>query len=145
VSPDPHPDFQPEIAVLYCRQTLDPEVRPPEGPRQAGSCQARLVLLPCSSKVEAFQMLRLLEQGADGVHIVACPEKACRFLVGNQRAERRVAHARELLQQIGMGEERINFTRGADLAIDDLLALAKAQAEKVKSLGPNPMKGGSLP
>lgn len=139
----PLPDFQPEIAVLYCRQTLDPEVRPPEGSRPGQGFTARLVLLPCSSKVEAYQMLRLLEQGVDGVHLVACPDKACRFLVGNNRAERRVERARQLLDTIAMGADRVIMTRAADLGGEDLMALAKAQAEQLKSLGPNPMKGVS--
>jgi coenzyme F420-reducing hydrogenase delta subunit len=141
VSDKPQSDFQPEIAILYCRRTLDAETRPPEGVRPGPGLAARLVLLPCSSKVEAYQMLRLLEQGADGVHLVACPERACRFLVGNNRAERRVAHARDLLQSVGVDQARLTLTRAADLTVDDLVALAQAQASRVKSLGPNPMKG----
>lgn len=138
------PGFAPEIVVLYCRQALDAETRPPEGSRPGADCSVRMVLLPCSSKMEAYQMLKLVEQGADGVHLVACPEKACRFLVGNNRAERRVAHARGLLAQAGMGVGRLELTRGASLTVDDLMTLAGRQAEQVRTLGPNPMKGGNL-
>jgi coenzyme F420-reducing hydrogenase delta subunit len=144
VSKNPGPGFTPEIVVLYCRQTLDADTRPPEGARPGEGCSARLVLLPCSSKMEAYQMLKLVEQGADGVHLVACPEKACRFLVGNSRAERRVAHAQGLLAQAGMGRERLALTRAANLTVDDLMTLAGRQAAQVKTLGPNPMKGGNL-
>jgi coenzyme F420-reducing hydrogenase delta subunit len=144
VSKNPGPGFTPEIVVLYCRQTLDAETRPPEGTRPGDGFSARMVLLPCSSKMEAYQLLKLVEQGADGVHLVACPEKACRFLVGNNRAERRIAHARGLLAQAGMGEGRLELTRAANLTVDDLMTLAGRHAAQVKTLGPNPMKGGNI-
>lgn len=144
MSKNPGPGFTPEIVVLYCQQTLDADTRPPEGTRPGKGFSARMVLLPCSSKMEAYQLLKLVEQGADGVHLVACPEKACRFLVGNNRAGRRVAHARGLLAQAGMGEARLELSRAANLTVDDLMTLAGRQAEQVKTLGPNPMKGGNL-
>jgi coenzyme F420-reducing hydrogenase delta subunit len=140
----PEPDIQPEIVVLYCRQALDAEERPPEGLRQAKGFSARLVLLPCSSKVEAYQMLKIVEQGADGVLLVACPEKACQFLVGSLKAERRVERARQLLQLVNMGPERVAIKRAAGLSLNDILALAGQRAQEVKALGPNPMKGDNL-
>ncbi|MFH1034960.1 MAG: hydrogenase iron-sulfur subunit [Pseudomonadota bacterium] len=140
----PDASSQPEIVVLYCRQSLDAEERPSEGARQAEGFRARLVLLPCSSKVEAYQMLKIVEQGADGVLLVACPEKGCRFLVGSLKAERRVERARQLLDQINMGPERVALKRAAGLTLNDLLALAAQRAGEVKALGPNPMKGDNL-
>jgi F420-non-reducing hydrogenase iron-sulfur subunit len=140
----PEANFQPEIVVLYCRQCLDAEERPPEGTRQTRDCQARLVLLPCSSKVEAYQMLKIVEQGADGVLLVACPEKACRFLVGSLKAERRVQRARQLLELVHMGPERVAIERASGLSLNDILALAGQRAQAVKALGPNPMKGDTI-
>jgi coenzyme F420-reducing hydrogenase delta subunit len=142
VSRNPDPGFAPEIVVLYCRQTLDVDTRLPEGTRQGQGYSARMVLLPCSSKMEAYQLLKLVEHGADGVLLVACPKKACRFLVGNNRAERRVTHVRGLLVQAGMGETRLELTRAANITLDDLMTMAARQAEQVRTLGPNPMKGG---
>lgn len=144
MSKTPSPGFAPEIVVLYCRQTLDAEAKPPEGTRQGDGFSARLVVLPCSSKMEGYQMLKLLERGVDGVQLVACPEKACRFLVGNNRAERRVAHARGLLAQAGMDEARLELSRAAELTLNDLMNLAGRHAGRIKDLGPNPMKGGTL-
>jgi coenzyme F420-reducing hydrogenase delta subunit len=64
--------------------------------------------------------------------------------LGSPKAERRVAHARSLLDKIGMGAERLGMTRAADQTTADLIALAVRRAAQVKDLGPNPMKGGSL-
>lgn len=140
----PDLDFQPEIVVLYCWQALDAEQRLPEGARQAQGYRARLVLLPCSSKVEAYQMLKILEQGADGVLLLACPEKACRFLTGSLKAARRVKWAQDLLGLVKMGSQRVALKCVSGLNLNDILALAGQMAAEVKALGPNPMKGDTL-
>jgi F420-non-reducing hydrogenase iron-sulfur subunit len=138
-------DFEPEIVLLYCRQSLAPEAKPFEGVRPGKGFSARLVVLPCSSKMEPRHLLRVLENGPDSVLLVACPQSQCRFLVGNVRAEKRVAYARGLLDQVGMGAERLALARGENLSVDDLMELAAGRAAQVKNLGKNPLKGESRP
>jgi len=130
---------QPELVVLYCRQSLAAEVKPFQGRRPGEGFNARLVLLPCSSKMEPRHLLKILEGGADGVLVVACPQDACRFLVGNSRAERRADYTRVLLDQVGMGAERLALVRGRGLDVDGVMKLAAGQADKLKQLGPNPL------
>lgn len=137
--------FEPQIVLLYCRQSLAPEAKPFEGTRLGRGFSARLVVMPCSSKMEPRHLLRVLEKGSDGILLVACPEGSCRFLVGNVRAEKRIAYTRGLLDQAGMGAERLALERGQSLNIDDLMELAAGRAAQVKSLGPNPLKGESRP
>lgn len=132
---------QTEIVLLYCRQTLAPEAKPAEGVHQGEGFSVKLVVLPCSSKMQVQHLLRILEEGFDAIQIVACPEKTCRFLVGNNRAQRRVDRARGLLEQVGMGAERLGLERASGLESDDLMKLAGRRAEQVRELGPNPMKG----
>jgi F420-non-reducing hydrogenase iron-sulfur subunit len=134
-------DFQPQITLLYCRQSLAADAKPVQGQRAGEGFSVRLVLLPCSSKVQLPHLMRLLEKGADGLQIAACPEKACQHLVGSNRAEKRIARGRGLLEQVGMGAERLGLDRGAGLSLDDLMEMAGQRAEAVRALGPNPMKG----
>jgi coenzyme F420-reducing hydrogenase delta subunit len=93
--------------------------------------------------MESRHLLKLLEKGYDAALVVACPEKTCRFLVGNSRAEKRIAYVRGLLDQVGMGAERLALERGKSLGLDDLMELAAGRAAKLKDLGPNPLKGES--
>lgn len=144
-SAQPGSDYEPQIVLLYCRQSLAPQAKPFEGSRPAKGFSARLVVMPCSSKMEPRHLLRVLEKGSDGVLLVACPEGNCRFLVGNVRAEKRIAYTRGLLEQVGMGAERLALARGENLSVDDLMELAASRAAQVKSLGPNPLKGESRP
>ncbi|MBU2518420.1 MAG: hydrogenase iron-sulfur subunit [Proteobacteria bacterium] len=134
-------EFQPRITLLYCRQSLAPEVKPVQGSRTGQGFSVRLVLLPCSSKVQLPHLMRLLEQGSDGLQIAACPEKACQHLVGSTRAEKRLNRGRELLEQVGMGAERLGLERGAGLTLEDLMQMAGRRADAARALGPNPMKG----
>jgi coenzyme F420-reducing hydrogenase delta subunit len=134
-------EFEPEIVLLYCRQSLAAETKPVEAPRPGPGFTARLVPLPCSSKVEVGHMLKIVENGADGLLLVACPDGACQFLVGNQRAEKRLEMVRGMLGQLGLEAGRVALARGSDLSLDGLLALGAGLAKEVAALGPSPVKG----
>jgi coenzyme F420-reducing hydrogenase delta subunit len=132
--------YQPEIIVLFCRQSVDGTVSLSHAYRRLPGLGVRLVVLPCSSNVEVRQLVKMLEQGADGILVVACPEQACRFLVGSNKAEKRVEYVRRLLAEIDFGAERVGIVRGANLSAEQLLGLAAERAALVRELGPNPMR-----
>ncbi len=134
-------EFQPQIVLLYCRRALAGGEKPRQGHQEGAAGAAKLVMLPCSSKMEAPHLLQILAEGADGLELVACPAGACRMLVGSDRAERRVAHVRRLLESVGLGAERLGITRGGGFTLEKLMELAAARARAVEPLGPNPVKG----
>ena len=134
--------FDPEIVVLYCQHCMAGEANVTIASQETRGLRVRATMLPCSSKVEVPHLLKILEQGADGVELVACPQDVCRFLVGSLKAEKRIDRASGLLEQIRMGGQRLGLSRRAKLSAQDLLALARARAEAVRPLGPNPMKKG---
>jgi F420-non-reducing hydrogenase iron-sulfur subunit len=136
----PSSTFEPEIVLLYCQHCVGGGVRPVDSIRNADGFTARTVVMPCSSKVESRQIVKLLEKGADGIQIVGCPDGSCRFLVGSNRAERRVAYVRGLLEEIDYGAERVGIAREADLTEEGLMALAAERADKVRPLGRSAMK-----
>jgi len=129
----------PEIVLLYCRQCVRDDAVRDLGTRNTAGYVLRPTMLACSSKVQAPHLLRILERGADGVEVVACPRHKCRFLAGSARAARRVAYVQALLEQIHMGAGRVGLSFGAGLGVKELSALAKARADAVRPLGPNPM------
>jgi F420-non-reducing hydrogenase iron-sulfur subunit len=133
-------DFEPEIVVLYCGRSVNEGDHLPEGARKCAGFTARFVMVPCSSEVETVYMVKLIENGTDGVVAVGCPEKDCQFLVGSSRAEGRVEHSRRLLEEVGMGSDRIRMVRRNGLSSEEVLVIAKEQAGAVRRLGQNPMK-----
>jgi len=135
--------FEPDIVLLFCQHCISKDVDPVDSIRKMPGFTARNVVMPCSSKVESRQLVKLLEKGADGVQVVACPDGSCGFLVGSNRAERRVDYVRGILEEIDFGPERVGIARETGLDEENLLALGAARADKVRPLGPNPMKTSS--
>jgi len=132
--------FTPEIVVMYCNGAVAEDASLPARV-ETNEYKARLVMMPCGSKVETYQLLDILAGGADGIQVIACPEKKCRFLVGNERARKRVEWARKILADIDMGPKRVGLSRGEKLLLDDVKSIAHKRADEVWTLGSNPMKG----
>ena len=133
---------QPEIVLLYCQHSVRRDADITAASARSNGFAVRAVLMPCSSKVQVSDVLKVLETGVDGVEVVACPDKACRFLVGSCRAEKRIRYACALLDQAGMGAARLGLSRAVGLTADELIDLAAARAQAVGPLGSNPMKAG---
>jgi len=94
----------------------------------------RSAMMPCSSKVQTSHLLKILDQEADGVEVVACPEGACRFLVGSKRTQKRVDYARKLLDEIQVGADRLGISRRTGLSGEELMKLATDRATAVQRL-----------
>jgi F420-non-reducing hydrogenase iron-sulfur subunit len=132
--------FEPDIVILFCQHCVVPDAEPVDSIRRMPGFTARNIIMPCSGKLESRQLVKLLENGADGIQIVGCPDHSCRFLVGSNRAERRVEYVRQILAEIDFGPERVGIVRETGLTGEGLMALGAARADKVRPLGPSPMK-----
>ncbi len=133
-------NFEPEIAILFCQHCVNEGLELVDSTRHSSGFMVRVVVMPCSSKVEIEHLVKMIEQGTDGIQVVRCPDRECHFLNGNIKAENRVKYARNLLDEIDFGCERVAITEGNGFKTEDILNLAAERAEVVKSLGPNPMK-----
>lgn len=134
-------EFAPEVVLLYCQHCVAEDADPATISKATIGFKTRAVMMPCSSKVEVTHLLKLLEQGADGVQVVGCPDGRCRFLVGSVRAEKRIEYARHLLDETGIGADRLGMDRGDGMSAEELMAVVERRASTVRPLGSNPMKG----
>lgn len=134
-----------EIVVFYCAQSLaNSEVIFPATYSEMGLI-IRWSMVPCSSKVEVGAILKLIESGVDAVEIVACPKGECRFLIGNEKAEKRVKFAKNLLKEVGFKGDRLGITFVGGNTFEALLRIAKNMASGVHKLGNNHMKSHRNP
>ena len=78
--------------------------RPQPGPSLS---EAQTIRVPCSGKLQPEHLLKAFEAGADLVVVLACGNGDCRYLEGRSRIERRVEYVRGLLDEIGLGGERL--------------------------------------
>jgi len=133
--------FEPDIVVLYCQQSAIEPAELAGASRKMEGFTVRFVNLPCSSNVEIGSLVKIFEQGVDGIQVVGCPIGTCRFLGGNTRAERRVRHVKDILGRMDFGAERLGMVRAGQLSTEDLIEFARMRAEAVTEIGPNPMRG----
>lgn len=135
--------FEAEVIVLYCQHCVSNDNNIEQEQQQLSGLSIRQLMMPCSSKIEPHNIFKILEEGVDATEVVTCPEDKCQLLVGSMKAKKRVEYARHLLDEIGMGADRLGLTQRSKLSAKDLMDLAKTRADKVRPLGPNPMKKGN--
>ena len=85
-------------------------------------------------------MLKAFEKGADGVYAVGCMEGDCHYTSGNFRARKRVEQARKILDTIGVGGQRVEMFNMASSEGPLFAEVAVEMVDKIKALGPNPIK-----
>jgi len=128
-----------EVVIYACQQAVP---NPDFLRTQWGKENIRLQVLPepCSSKIEAFQLLRTLATPADLVWVIGCAEDLCRYNEGSHRLGNRIAYTQRYLEEIGLESARV----GRSVVIPgDAPALAAVVANikaKAQALGPSPLK-----
>jgi F420-non-reducing hydrogenase iron-sulfur subunit len=100
----------------------------------------KIIKVPCTGRVDIILPLKAFEDGADGVCLVGCLEGDCHFLVGNIRARKRVEYLKHLLDESGIGGERIALYNMSSAQGQRFAEVAREMTEKIRSLGPNPAK-----
>jgi hypothetical protein len=65
------------------------------------------ILVPCSGRLQPEHLLKAFESGSDAVCVIGCEEDNCHNHEGSQRCARRVDYVQELLEQIGIGRDRL--------------------------------------
>jgi len=132
--------WKPEITVLTCQYCGNVPVEMAGVQRLQYPATIKVDTVPCTGRIDILHLLRALEQGADAVVVVACPEGNCHHLTGNRRAAARLAYAQGLVREAGLEAERLHFVSlgvGQGQTFADLMAELSA---RVEALGPNPMR-----
>ena len=105
----------------------------------------KLFRFPCTGKVDVEYILKAFEEGADGVYIVACPIGNCHHVHGNVRATKRLAYARELLEGIGLEGDRLGIFYMSGSQAHAFANAAEQMTERIRRLGPSPLRKKSSP
>ncbi len=132
--------FEPEITAFYCiycgYMAAD----------TAGILQiqyppnVKFIRLPCTGKTDIRYLLEAFEQGADGVYIVACPIGNCHHVRGNERGLARVERAKKILDEIGIGADRLDIFFMSGSQGHAFAMAAQQMTDRIRNIGPNPLK-----
>jgi F420-non-reducing hydrogenase iron-sulfur subunit len=122
-----------KLYIFYCSNCFDGDefnrlISEDEG------AEHKIISLPCSGKADLLYLLKAFETGADGLVIVTCPKNECHYLEGNLRAPKRAEEANAILEETGMGGNRITVLRMNENGIGEIVLRMTAFREKIRGL-----------
>jgi len=100
----------------------------------------KIIKVPCTGRVDVLTLLKAFESGVDGVYVAGCMEGECHFLKGNLRARKRVNYTKTLLEEMGIEPERLEMYNLSAAQGQKFAAIANEMADKIRALGPSPVK-----
>lgn len=133
------PIFEPEITAFMCIYCGYMAADTASALRLEYPANVKLIKLPCTGKTDTRYLLKAFEEGADGVYVIACPKGNCHHVRGNERGELRVEHTKKILDEIGLGGNRLNIyflSGGQGRSFADA---AQEMTDRIRELGPNPI------
>jgi len=133
--------FEPEITAFMCNYCGYMAADTAGSLRISYPTNIKLIRLPCTGKTDPRYILKSFEDGADGVYVIACPVGNCHHVRGNERGYERVKATKKLLDEIGLGGDRLEMyfmSGGQGRAFAEA---AEEMTERIRQLGPNPLKG----
>lgn len=117
------------------------------------------IVVPCTGRLQPEHLLKVFEAGASLVCVIACQADNCHYAEGCRRAAKRMDYVRGLLDQIGLGGDRLALFQLPGSAREDqaagadqpqpvpvspaelaqqIKAIREAVADKMQVLQPNP-------
>ena len=74
------------------------------------------------------------------MYVAGCMEGDCHYLTGNLRARKRVEYTKKILDEIGIGGDRLEMYNMSAAQGPRFVEIAKEMTERIQKLGPNPIK-----
>lgn len=134
------PAMSPYVTVFVCancaRSSDTPEAvsrRRPDVPDFAWPFPAQEVLVSCTGRLQPEHVLKAFESGARLVCAIACAEDNCHYLEGSKRCARRVDYLRGILDEVGLGGDRLLLLHMAGTAAEDMAVAAGGPALKLSA------------
>lgn len=100
---------EPSIVCFACRWCAYAAADTAGVMRLQYPCSARIILVPCTGRVDAVHILTAFARGADGVMVAGCLKDGCHYIDGNIKAERRVNAMKDALAVEGIDRGRVEM------------------------------------
>lgn len=136
-------DYYPKVLAFCCRWCSYTGADLAGAMRLQYPANVRIVLFPCTGRVDILHLLEAFEAGADAVFVSGCHEGDCHYVSGNFQAKKRVARAQQLLAEVGLEPERLEMVYVSASEGPKFAAVAREMTERVYRLGPSPVRRAS--
>lgn len=133
-------DFEPIVVAFCCTYCAYAAADLAGSARLQYPTNIRIIKVPCTGRVDIIHILKALENGADGVYIAGCLEGTCHFLTGNYKAKKRVQYVKNLLSDLEIKPERVEMYNMSAAQGVRFVEVAKEMVERIKTLGPSPLR-----
>jgi len=104
----------------------------------------RMIVVPCSVRIDPLHVLWAFLSGADGVFLGACAPGECHYRGGNSLVEQRVDRLSTLLTSGGFDARRLRLEWITSDDAHDLVSKIQRFAELVDALGPSSVRNERL-
>ncbi len=128
---DPAAAASPVVTVFVCANCARPSTTAesanhsrPNVPSFDWPLPVQEVMVSCTGRLQPEHVLKAFESGARLVCAVACSEDNCHHLEGSKRCARRVDHVRGILDEIGLGGDRLLLCHLPGTAAEDMALAA---------------------
>lgn len=133
-------DFEPKIVAFLCNWCSYAGADLAGTSRIQYPANTRNIRVMCSSSVDPIYILKALLDGADGVLIGGCHPGDCHYISGNYKARRRIALLKNIIDQVGIEEARVQFHFISASEGGKFAETVAEMVEDLKELGPNSLK-----
>lgn len=94
----------------------------------------------CTGTISPYHVLKAFQMGIDGVLIAGCHIGDCHYLKGNYMTHKRFQVIRDVLEFVGIDEERIRLEWVSAAEGEKFADLIRGFTEQVESAGPSPLR-----
>ena len=133
-------DFEPKLVAFLCIWCSYAGADLAGTSRIQYPANTRNIRVMCSSSVDPIYILKALLDGADGVLIGGCHPGDCHYISGNYKARRRIALLKNIIDQVGIEEARVQFHFISASEGGKFAETVAEMVEDLKELGPNSLK-----
>lgn len=96
----------------------------------------RILRVPCTGRIDVIHVLKAIEKGADGVMVSGCLIGDCHYRSGNNRAVKRIAHVKEILESVGVDPGRVEMYFNSSAMGPQFAQTCRDFTERIRNLGP---------
>jgi len=100
----------------------------------------KVLQVPCTGRVDIIHLLNAIEDGADGVYVAGCLEGECHYKTGNLRTRKKVEYVKKVLEEIDIEPGRVEMYNLSSAQGNRFAEIANEMVERIKGLGPSPVK-----
>ncbi|HET7833521.1 MAG TPA: hydrogenase iron-sulfur subunit [Gallionella sp.] len=128
--------FEPRIVAFLCKWCSSAGSDLAGVSRIQYPANATPIMIPCTGSVSPLYILSAFKKGADGVLVSGCHPGDCHYIEGNFLARRKIQLVKEMLQFIGVEENRFRMSWVSAAEGAKYSEIITDFVEDIKALGP---------